>query len=897
MTIYFNQAYSSRPYVDYGNGACFGAIHCGLDGLLSIFKQYAAIATTHIVSAEERRAIYHNNMQARITKDDLFYKSFRVDSIGTSNCLLAWRDQLVAAGWDMQSWGSSDKLKFLHDMEPKDFPCAEADGWGAILRLGKQKALLPDTVSIVVTQHYETLEPRFAALFRSQEGLGVKIVYRPIVAAVAEGNLGKIQKNILLAQRQMFGQADSQKYSNVNLSAEDDSFNILRFNTEDDAMRYVALQDEERWSLHFCQQRKRFDNTLRLVGQATCGSMLEGCIPQVVQLFTIGNGLFEYPINVTRILAWLNAPINPIKRPLRRALSRVITSSGGIGNEVWNEAINEYFVCITDERDQAKQRKNFEVFMPISCGERVDKEQIIVFNRKLRDWTVGLTNMEQFPFSEIVREQLQQIETYCNSLISMVESHNEEITSLKLYQWCQNIAKPNSYRQYEAEAGCVNAISSEGDIHDTADHVVWFCASDSDLAKYPYDFLNDEEYNTLIQAGVYLYSRDKHSQMAHYAMSRLLLNARKITIVEADTIDGTRLKRHPLILQLEQMIENGLEPLMQYPSIEEKYRREDSVVDNAMDDSQTEIVLDDDVSLKERWTRGSDESYSSIDLLIQHPLDYVCTYNAKIEDVALPSMDDVNRTMGNVAHRIIEKVFREGTVAVEQKRLIDEEYDKIFEQAIDEVGLVLRGLEFKVNYNTLYARMKTSLRDLWEVIVNEKLTVESCEYKFNSSHWSQAGENVTIGSRVDMLLKDKFGGKVIFDFKWSAKSKKYKNLVADDRALQLAIYKHLAQKEFGRNVRTAYVLLPSVEIFTADRFNEIRPIPAASDTAIERAANTYALRWAQFRDGRIECVEGMPIGAGEYGEKEQENPMEYYPLDQYNGVYSENLYTDYKKLR
>lgn len=148
MTIYFNQAYSSRPYVYYGDGACFGTIHCGPDGLLSIFKQYAAIATTHIATPHERQAIYHNNMQARITEDDLFYKSFQTDSIGTSSCLLAWRDQLVAAGWDLQSYGSSDKLKFLHDVEPKDLPRAEADDWGTILRMGKQKALLPDTISI-----------------------------------------------------------------------------------------------------------------------------------------------------------------------------------------------------------------------------------------------------------------------------------------------------------------------------------------------------------------------------------------------------------------------------------------------------------------------------------------------------------------------------------------------------------------------------------------------------------------------------------------------------------------------------------------------------------------------------------------------------------------------------
>ena len=43
MRIYFNQHYSSRPYVDFGTEACFGTVSCGREELLSIMMLHGGI--------------------------------------------------------------------------------------------------------------------------------------------------------------------------------------------------------------------------------------------------------------------------------------------------------------------------------------------------------------------------------------------------------------------------------------------------------------------------------------------------------------------------------------------------------------------------------------------------------------------------------------------------------------------------------------------------------------------------------------------------------------------------------------------------------------------------------------------------------------------------------------
>ena len=882
MKIYFNRHYTSAPYVDFKTDPCFGIVYCGRDELLSIMMLHGGIVRS-TVSSEERKSIYHNNMRNRIHEKQLFYDSFELDSFATSNAVLAWRDALVGAGWDMQH-GDTPKLRFIREMEPENMPQGSADYWNKALRLSAERPLFPAHTEIIITQPKSSVEPLLATLFTNQEKFSIRISYRPDERAIAGGNLGKIQQWFL----------DGQK-SDITLDKNDDTLKLLHFDNEEMAFRYVATQPTDSHTLYYCQQAKQFDNLLRLLGQPVCGSALSNCEPQVVQLFTLGNGLFEYPLNLNRILAWLNAPIQPLGRRLCHKLANALVSSGGIRNETWEQVISEHLESFSDKKQADKEKAKIAAWLPFQQQAEVDTETVIAFNQALRLWAIGLLSMEHFPYDEIVREQLRQLDIYGRALLNILQEQSlTTLSFIDLQRWCQSIVSPKSYTQYEAEVGCRPLIASEGDIHATADSLIWFCIEENGDEAYPFDFLTAEEYTTLLQHGVCLYDKTHYSRQKREAMVQMLLRTRRLTLIECAKINGEPLHRHPLMLQLNEAVSGGLKPWFETPTLQSAALITENTVDNRSD--ELFLRLDEDVVLHPRHEQGKAESYSSLNLLIQHPFDYVCQYNAALGDIGIPTMEDLNRTMGNVAHRIIEKVFERGTDRTEQDRRIRQDYPRIFDEAVETTGLLLHRPEYAIELNGMRKQMLTVLNQLLELIIRNGLTLDACEYPFRDLDWTDAGDGVRLSSRADMLLTDKNGNKVIFDFKWSNHRKKYEKEIETHTALQLAIYRHLAEAEFGCSVRTAYILLPSMTFVSGDAFENnptVQPLPPAD--IIRQAARAYAFRLHQLDERRIERAEGRILVESEYGASQSE--LGLYPLNEYQNAISENRSADFKKLR
>jgi hypothetical protein len=372
--------------------------------------------------------------------------------------------------------------------------------------------------------------------------------------------------------------------------------------------------------------------------------------------------------------------------------------------------------------------------------------------------------------------------------------------------------------------------------------------------------------------------------MNQVAMQRLLLNTQRLVIIEAEKSNGEKIARHPIVLQLNERIEGGLVSIAEHKSLSDEYTTADYQVIN-QGENPTLVELDGDVKLKERHERYEDEakqaeSYSSLSQLIEHPFTYVCERCAKLEDQVMPSAQDLEKTLGNVAHLMIEKVFK-GKPIDEACDYYKAEYETIFEESVNETGLVLRLPEYAIDLRRLKLRMKVALDKLAGTIINNRLTVEACEYEFKQAKWPEAGEGVMLGSRADMLLKDDNGGKVIFDFKYS-RSKRRKTEIEENRALQLEFYRYMAKQEFGpgTNVRVAYILLPDVTILTADDFDDIDAITLKPERAgsniMSEAANSYRLRWKQLREGKIERVEGCNVGTGTYAN--QIDKQQLFPL-------------------
>ena len=896
MTIYYNPAYSVAPYRKNENSVDVGNIYCGDIQLLQRFLFYAGIPYLP-VSAEERIAHYHAYMQGKVDASSPFYNSFKTDSAGMSLAVLGWRDALVEVGWNMKSYvGSSIKLSFIRDIEPEDMPRGDADYWNMLLQVASSGRILPEDTNVVVTCDKAELKPHIAHILSKQQETGVSVEYRVNEQPCANGNLGKIQKAIL-----------NETNEKITLDKSDDTFHYIQFTYADDALRYVATEPVDRSTVYFCSKPKRFDNTLRLLGKPAAGSSLASGSPQVVQLFVLGNGLFEYPLNIHRIIEWLNMPISPIRSKLRRALSNAMVSSGGIDNAEWDEEKTKFLDSIENEAERKKIAKQVDVFLPIPLSKEVDIERARQFNEDLRKWAAGLLQMNDFHYENIVREQIAAVESYCSTLNKMLDSAPAGFDFLDLQLWCKNIAQTGAYCQYDAEMGSHTTINAIGDIHEVAERVVWFPAEDSGTVAYPFDMLKNAEYFEVEGSGAMLYSREQHARINQASMLRILLNTKRLTIIEAENSNGEKVARHPLVLQLNERIEGGLKGIAQRKSISEEYTAEDHRVIN-QSETPSLVELGEQAGLKERHERESvevkkAESYSSLSQLIQHPFTYVCEKCAKLKDETMPSSQDLKSTLGNVAHLIIEKVF-DGRSYNEACNYFQTEYKTIFEESVNEKGLLLRLPEYKIELHRLCNKMFDALRMLAEVIKNNGLTVDACEYDFKLAKWREAGKDVMLGARADMLLSDSNGGKVIFDFKYSS-SKHRKTEIEENRALQLEVYRYMAKQEFGENtpVRVAYIHLPDVTFFTADDLD--LPIGQSmlnletrhdADVMME-VANSYRLRWEQFKAGRIERVEGCSIGTGEYAEKQADG--ELFPLASYDKkVYDTDKFDKgYKNLK
>ena len=897
MTLYYNPAYSSSPYRKAASDVEFGNIYCGDVQLLQRLLFYAGVPYRPVAN-EERIAYYHACMQGKVDASSPFYESFKTDSAGMSRTILAWRDALVEVGWDAKTYaGKSVKLSLLHDIEPENMPKGEADYWYTLIQLASAGRILPEQINVVVTCSKHELKPHIAHMLDKQLEFGVEVEYCAENKPCAEGNLGKIQEAII-----------AQSKEKIVLDNNDETFRYISFANEDDALRYVATEPIDRSAVYFCSKPKRFDNTLRLLGKPTIGSSMASGSPQVVQLFMLGNGLFEYPLNIHRIIEWLNLPINPIDRGLRRALCIALTESGGINNAEWKKAMSDYIASSEDEKEQKKFAKQADIFLPIPQSDTVDAESVKAFNGNLRKWATSLLAMEDFPYNDIVREQITSIESYCSTLIKMLEQAPAEFSFLDLQLWCKNIAQPSTYTQYNAEVCSHTSIASMGDLHDIADCVVWFPAEDASVESYPFENLNDAEYAEVVDQGALPYKREHHSLMNQAAMQRILLNTKSITIIEAEKCSGEKVARHPLVLRLNERIKGGLKSIAQHKTLSEDYTTADRQVNN-QNGNPILVELGEQVKLKERHERYEDEvkqaeSYSSLSQLIQHPFAYVCERCAKLDDQSMPSAQDLDRTLGNVAHLIIEKVF-DGRPIKEACDYYKTEYETIFEESVNEKGLLLRLPEYAIDLRRLKSKMQEALDKLAETIINNGLTVDACEYEFKQAKWTDAGNSVSLGSRADMLLSDAEGGKVIFDFKYS-RSKSRKTEVEENRALQLEVYRYMAKQEFGKDtkVRVAYVLLPDVTILTADEFDDIDAIKLKADRAcadvIAEAARAYRFRWEQLKAGKIERVEGCVPGTGEYASQIDEQLL--FPLTTHKQDNKEVYSTDkfdkgYKNLK
>ena len=294
------------------------------------------------------------------------------------------------------------------------------------------------------------------------------------------------------------------------------------------------------------------------------------------------------------------------------------------------------------------------------------------------------------------------------------------------------------------------------------------------------------------------------------------------------------------------------------------------------------------------------ESYSSLENLVYHPLDYFMSSILGLNPVGMAEMNKLTSTMGTVAHRVIEVIFGKNKEAEDSgtpeyiERILNEKSDEIIEDVIKEKGAILLMDE---NYNQtiiLKKELKECLYKLLGVLKENNLVVYATENRFVAVDVGLK-EDTPINGSVDMVLENRDGELYIFDFKWSSSFSYYRSRISDNLSIQLELYRTALEKETNKKVVVvAYVLLPSLSIFTPSdlkgRRGTITISPERDKPLLDEIKNSFAFRKEEISSGRIEIGDGYSPIVLDYGKNGED--MVPLPLDD-NGNKKGNRFSNY----
>ena len=874
MEIHYSPYYDGDLFLG-DSPSMMGETYLGNMGVLQQLQLRAGIHTEPLPDVE-REAIYHNAMKS-VVQNTSFKQSADVDPWGVAKKMLEWRDALIMAGWNGERLsGSSSKVSVLADLE-KEIAHGQklpgvADGWKAVLEAYRNGVKIDDSIDTLSVEC-----PWSEIPFLIQQTLlclkqsGVEVLCKETAASS--------EKPIKTAK-----------------------FQLVEFEEVNDAYEWFAkIEQLPEETAVVNRDNVQLNHTLSTWDKPLLHSSLTESNPQLLQLFKLSLSVFSRPLNIQNLVSYLMLPLSPIPGTLRRRLARQLLSTGGFGDpkvredgqmrDDWDEIIEtfDFFGKESNDSPQAKsiaKAKKMRFLTPIreDYAKGIEKAALMAYIELFQQWITGQYALEDVPMERMA--QLRVLKTYFSSLATALHSCADTVVFEEIEKLMLQIYRPMSYSLQVAECGSANVICDVRALAKPAKVLLWLDCQNEDLAWDAYDFLSQEERQQLTAAGCQIPSFAEHLTTTRKERLRLLDDCEQVILVRSRFNGTTRQSEHSILAEVAQAFRRDKKELVATPANEVFALRK--VVSRSQD---IEVLQPQKyVELGVIDYKGRTESNTSLDTLINFPFNYVMQYVARL---SMPDEEQLKNTFiatGLVAHSFVEKIVADAEGDVKKMRhLLDNEFDKRLNAAIDATGLIMRLRENASELAEFRKQLRESLTALIDIMEQKQWTPVGCEIAFPNGD-GQALSLSTIGcfgARIDFLLKegDKY---VIIDFKWSY-SKKYAKKLEENTAIQLELYRQTVKVCYPDKevAGVGYYLMPMKQLFTAD-FAEIanrRLIKKVqvSNTAdlFELVKNSYAFRMKEIRKGHIEEAEMMDVfedAEGYYQQTNQTNSGKLCPL-------------------
>ncbi len=675
------------------------------------------------LSPTERLTRYYRALKRwlEVHTDNELYAPFMVSGLDVARRCLQWRDELLLCGWSDKSTAPSDRLRALQGVEQQvHIPSLADDIREVTAAIEASPADSCADITLAMPCEADLLHPAFRRMVLAMERHGAKVekidpsetVYRVVESWLNDPNHEGLpaRKSNLTLLTEMLSSDSKEK---IELDPTDESFLIYDFTDERQVAQYMAVMaGRNPYALWINADNKAADNWMRALGKPAIGSTTSNTVPQVAGLLVLGIGLFVRPINIHTLLDWLQPEIHPLGGWFRRVLGDTIAGKGGYNNDECREVIADYLNGAYTKADpndadlspealekkRTKRRKEREdllrLYLPLedkatlAAGED-DVEQVRTFVCALESWANTRAHLMAGNGNDgLWVAQLHSLADMAHALLLLLEDvQTPTIPHSQLANWAGTLFRSEEYPQYRAELDSQFTITSPGSMTAAANDAIWWNVEGDEPSPLCCAFLMPSERKAL-ETELHFWEADKENALRQQALlTPITHTSYMLTMTRCETRGGEPTQKHPLMVRIENQVSNW-DKFVRRPNLHDEQWEE---VERTCNETGLASITFSNTD-KLRWPDHL--SATTIDTLIQWPLDYVMERLLGLQETGPSALHDLRATKGNVAHAVIARLSAlreegEKPTANSIRRRIETEYDAAFREMVEAQGAIL----------------------------------------------------------------------------------------------------------------------------------------------------------------------------------------------------------------
>ena len=756
-----------------------------------------------------RIASYLAAMETLCKTGDPFYKkSFEADGWSSARSLLALRDQLRLSGWDGCDLGTSARLTDMAMLEK------EADVLPGLAErieevLGALATYGISGISEIALNGHEQAEwpSCWRRLFAALEAAGVSIdVIQPEYSSGTSSDL-----------EMLHGALSAQDIGDASFQA-DGSLICLSASTALEAAdalgAWLAAEETTEGTVAIVAESgaEVLDAAMHRYGLPRPGGGGRSQWRAALQLLPLGLGIHWAPFDPQRYLEFLTAPICPLHPAMAGRLVRALEKFPGLGGKKWLEALAK---C----EEWAKKRENANELLDdlrfwtevkrVSPHAGLGVKTISTVCQRLSDWSAKGAKSREGRLMGAVSGMASELAEAARA------TGRQAIPKSQLDRMLDSVIGGGAAVADRAEASPWVVLSHPGQLGGNIDTIIWwnFTMTGLPSGRLPW---TDGEMEALSKADVHMDDVDLQRNLELSSWQQVACNAGKRLILVMPVQDGGEpLAPHPFwenIVAAMNLSEEMDIPAMTI-SASQLRRGDGALLERAI--PLEPVTGNAALEFQEAWQAPTDvierrekESPSGMSQLIKCPLAWVLNHVLKVNATGSPTLSEGNQLVGSFCHSIVENLINES-----RRWKPEDAVDRamtLFESRLKEMAAayLLPGMETK--REQLRYGLRRAVSDLFERIEGAKLSIVESEREVE-----RVDENgQTYRGFVDISLEDAKNNPVVWDMKWTNKSKYRREELEKGIALQLAAYCWMLDKDdlpsFG-----AYYMLAQTELISS----------------------------------------------------------------------------------